>query len=75
MLSVSFEPTKGEPGVPVTLFRKPDLLGGGGFRTRGYDVTPDGSRFLMLTPVYGPGAGEVVVVINWLDELRKKVSK
>ena len=29
----------------------------------------------MLTPVYGPGAGEVVVVINWLDELRKKVSK
>ncbi len=75
VLSVSFEPTKGEPGVPVTLFRKPDLLGGGGFRTRGYDVTPDGSRFLMLTPVYGPGAGEVVVVINWLDELRKKVSK
>ena len=40
----------------------------GSTRTRGYDVTPDGSRFLMLTPVIQPGAAQTPVVINWAEE-------
>jgi hypothetical protein len=41
-----------------------------------YDLTPDDKRFLMvrLTGVdQAPGAGQVVVVENWLQELRQKV--
>lgn len=44
-------------------------------RTLGYDVAPDGSRFLMVTPVERPGALPVVVVLNWLDELRARVPR
>jgi WD40 repeat protein len=76
MIATPFDPAKGEAGLPVTLFRKPEIpSAGGGFRTRGYDVLPDGSRFLMISPVFRPRAGEVVVITNWLDELRKKVGK
>ncbi len=76
VIATSFDPAKGEAGLPVTLFRKPEIpSAGGGFRTRGYDVTPDGSRFLMISPLFRARAGEVVVVTNWLDELRKKVGK
>jgi hypothetical protein len=39
---------------------------------RGFDVTPDGSRFFVTrgTPVHAP-AGEIHVVVNWFTELRK----
>ena len=47
---------------------------GGGNIGRSFDVSPDGQRFLMLTP----GAGDVhtdptqiLVVLNWFDELRR----
>jgi serine/threonine-protein kinase len=44
---------------------------------RGYDITPDGSRFLMLTrgvpPL--PIPPEYVVVLNWFDELERIVAQ
>ena len=36
-----------------------------------YDVTPDGQRFL-LTKTGEQGAGEISVVVNWLEELKQK---
>jgi hypothetical protein len=41
---------------------------------RAYDVSSDGRRFLMLEPVPAPtsaGAGRIVLVQNWFDELRR----
>ena len=66
------DPSTGEVGTPKLLFSVPDggRLAGG--RTVGYDVTPDGSRFLLVTPIERPRATPIVVVINWFDELRKK---
>ncbi|WKW11391.1 protein kinase [Pseudogemmatithrix spongiicola] len=73
--AVSFESTSGEIGTPTLLFRLPDggRLNGG--RTRGYDVTPDGQRFLLIRPIDRPGAAPNVVITNWTDELRKKLPR
>ena len=63
-----------EAGRPTLLFEDP----GKGARvttpTRSYDVTPDGERFLMLMPGELPDptpATEVVVVLNWFEELKR----
>lgn len=75
MLSATFTPATGEVGAPVVLFQKRDAGRLGGFRTRGYDVTPDGSRFLVVTPVERLGAAPMVVVMNWFQDLNKRVPK
>ena len=42
---------------------------------RGYDVTPDGQRFLMVRPVDLPPepATELVLVENWFEELKARL--
>jgi hypothetical protein len=42
---------------------------------RGYDVTPDGRRFLMVQPKERPpvDAAEMILVQNWLEELKRLV--
>ena len=73
MMSVSFTPgTRMAAGVPRVLFE-------GTFRgqanTRGYDVTPDGRRFLMVKPKPRPPSPvtQLVLVLNWFEELKAKV--
>ena len=47
------------------------------FPSRQYDVSPDGQRFLMLkdTPASDQNAtpASMVVVLNWLEELKQRV--
>ena len=40
-----------------------------------YDVTPDGQRFVVLLPEGTTGAAstQLVIVLNWFDELRRLV--
>ena len=40
-----------------------------------YDVSPDGQRFLMLKPSEQAQAAQtqIVVVLNWFEELKQKV--
>jgi serine/threonine-protein kinase len=42
-------------------------------RAPSYAVSPDGQRFLMMQPVRAAGA-EVVVTLNWLEELKKRIA-
>jgi hypothetical protein len=44
--------------------------------TRGYDVTADGQRFLMVQPMDRPPARatQMIYVQNWFEELRRRVS-
>jgi len=48
-----------------------------GFNYRPYDISPDGTRFLMIKqlPETEPRAGQrgIIVVTNWLDELKRLV--
>ena len=70
--------------VPITTtptFRaaSPRVLFEGPFRIdgpfRGYDVTPDGQRFLMVQEVQRPAAriSQIVIVQNWTEELKQRV--
>ena len=40
-----------------------------------YDVSPDGKRFLMLKPAatQNAGSGQLHIVVNWFEELRRRV--
>ncbi|MDQ8154420.1 MAG: hypothetical protein P3B98_07125, partial [Gemmatimonadota bacterium] len=71
--SASFNSSSGEVGAPVFLFRRADAGRLGGNRTIGYDVTPDGSRFVLVIPVERSEAQPMIVVLNWLAELPVKV--
>jgi len=42
--------------------------------TRGYDIAPDGQRFLMLrAPKPEPPFTQMHVVLNWIEELKRRV--
>ena len=71
-MAAPVDPGTGDAGKPVELFRKtqPDRLGVG--RTYTYDVTPDGSRFLLVLPNYRDGLQPAIVVLNWFSELNAK---
>ena len=62
-----------EAGKPRTPFAGPY---GYSNPVRGYDVTPDGRRFLMLDMKVDqppPPATHMIVVLNWLEELKRRV--
>jgi len=75
MMAVSVNPTTGALGAPVELFRG-DYVGATNAQTLGgYDVTPDGERFLMVRRVPGTEARSIVVVTNWIQELEREVGR
>jgi Tol biopolymer transport system component len=63
-------------GRPIVVFEgayvKPE---GPGWEGTGwqYDVTSDGQRFLMLDPQQDPTHGQINVVLNWFEELKRLV--
>jgi serine/threonine-protein kinase len=62
-------------GTPTKLFEGSYFRGGGGNDSRMYDVSPDGKRFLMIKQDVSPNqpAPRIVVVQNWLEELKHLV--
>jgi len=60
-------------GKPKMLFEGSYLLTAGTFPN--YDVSSDGQRFLMLKPSEQPepAATQINVVLNWFEELKRKV--
>ncbi|HJR17417.1 MAG TPA: protein kinase [Gemmatimonadales bacterium] len=65
------------PGEPRRLF----ALGGalfGSIIVPYYDITPDDKRFVMVRLAavnQAPGSGQLVVVENWIEELRRKMQR
>jgi hypothetical protein len=56
---------EGTFGVPIALFPTLELVG----RNR-YDVTADGQRFLINTPVQEDTSMPITVVLNWTGALK-----
>jgi Tol biopolymer transport system component len=53
------------PGAPELMFQQPGLTGDEGDGL-GYDVAPDGSRFLIAVPTSNPvPSTPIVVILNW----------
>jgi serine/threonine protein kinase len=60
-------------GSPVRVVEGRYLIGGGR-SSPNYDVSRDGTRFLMVKPpVNQAAAPQIIVVQNWLDELKARV--
>ena len=59
-------------GTATTLFKTRYVVPGGVI-ARTYDVSPDGQRFLMLKAAGTAQAPTMVVVLNWLEELKAKL--
>jgi serine/threonine-protein kinase len=72
MMAVPFE-TEGsfEPGAPRPLFEAPFDEAGAPYAN--YDVSEDGKEFVMVRTDEGREAKRLVVVVNWLAELREQV--
>lgn len=75
LMAAPVDLTTGEVGQPVELFRKPLIGGLNGERTRPYDVSSDGNRFLLATPIQRPGAQPAVVVLNWFEALKTRTTR
>jgi Tol biopolymer transport system component len=60
-------------GTPRKLFEGPYVTTG--IAITNYDVTADGQRFLMIKPVaqQGAAATQIHVVLNWFEELKRRV--
>jgi Tol biopolymer transport system component len=67
------------PSAPVPVFppalRSMFLSQPSGTASATFDVSADGQRFLMIRPIPhpDPGPGALVVVQNWLEELKQRV--
>jgi hypothetical protein len=58
-----------EHGTPRRLFSEPGLMQNA--YHRGYDVHPDGKRFLMVASFGGMSTRQLSVIFNWRAELQK----
>ena len=65
LLAASFDPVTGAVGTPAVVLQRRVAWSTGDWRTTSYDVTPDGSRFLLAIPVERAGAPPVVVRTGW----------
>jgi serine/threonine-protein kinase len=75
VLAVTFDPENGRSGPPTLLFAGPYPDNPGFTRPRSYDASANGERFLMTKLPEGLPDPRVMVVVNWFDELRAKVSR
>jgi Tol biopolymer transport system component len=74
VMAVSIDLDTGASGPPRILFSGPYPDNPGWTRPRSYDVTPDGQRFLMTKRSGEQTRPRIVVVVNWFEELRAKVT-
>lgn len=73
LMSVPVDFDSGFVGAPEVILEK---AYGGGSVGRSYDVSPDGERFLRIqdqTGAVGASAPELILVLNWHDELERLV--
>jgi serine/threonine-protein kinase len=73
VMVVGVDLVHGGSGPPRVLFAGPYPDNPGWTRPRSYDVTPDGQQFLMMKRTGTPTQPEIVVVLNWFEELAAKV--
>ena len=64
-------------GKPRQVFERSYVLAAGGYARAQYDVSPDGQRFLMLKAVEQKPAPatQIHVVLNWSDELKRRLPR
>jgi serine/threonine-protein kinase len=62
-----------DAGTPAALFEGHFAVSNVSGADAWYDVSPDGQRFLMLRPEDSQSAASIVMVQDWMDELKRLV--
>ena len=62
-----------QTGHAVRLFSTSRYVAAG--QSRSYDVTPDGQRFLFIKEMTAPSGPSIVVVLNWIEELKVRMPR
>ena len=62
-----------QTGHPVPLFSTSRYVAAG--QSRSYDVTADGQRFLFIKEMTAPSGPSIVVVLNWIEELKARMPR
>lgn len=75
VLAASFDPTTGEPGRPVELFRRPLAGQVSGNRTVGYDVSPDGMHFFIVEAQRRDQRASASLIFNWRGDLERALRR
>jgi hypothetical protein len=75
VMAVAIDPATGTVGPPRRLFSGAYPDNPGWTRPRSYDVTADGQRFLLTKLPAERPRPRIMLVLNWLEELRAKVSR
>jgi len=60
-------------GIPEILFEGNFVLENFDSGATNYDVTPDGQHFLMIKAIEEEVAGQINVILNWFEELKRLV--
>ena len=58
-------------GTPVALFTAPIYDGATGTTNKAWDVTPDGTRFLINSVVTETASTPITAVLNWTELLKR----
>jgi len=69
VVSVETEPTV-QAGTPKLLFEA-SYASSWLNQTSNYDVAPDGQRFVMVKEIEDQEVGQIHIVLNWLEELKR----
>jgi serine/threonine-protein kinase len=72
MLSARFDPRSGQVERPVEIFVRPYAHT---FASANFDIWPDGQRLLMVRTPPELLPREVEVVVNWFDELKRRMAE
>jgi len=75
VMAVSVDLENGRSGPPRPLFAGPYPDNPGWTRSRSYDVSRDGERFLVMKLPAEQSRPRIAVVLNWFAELRAKVPR
>jgi eukaryotic-like serine/threonine-protein kinase len=62
-----------QTGHAVQLFSTSRYVAAG--QSRSYDVTADGRRFLFIKEMTAPSGPSIVVVLNWIEELKARMPR
>ena len=75
VMAAPFDPSTGEPGRPVELFRRPAAGQLSGDRTTGYDVSPDGLRFFIIEQQQRDRRATAALIFNWRGDLERALRR
>ncbi len=75
VMAAPFDPVTGEPGRPVELFRRAMAGQVSGYRTTGYDVSPDGLHFFIVEPQNRDRRATASLIFNWRGDLERALRR